>query len=54
MTIIAGSIWLGVGIAGLKNKNLPTDFNSLVKMGFGAVQPKSMADFVKVGDVCVF
>ena len=52
-TLVTGSIFLGSGIAGLKNRNSPIDFKSLVQMGFGAVQPKSLVSFI-APSVCVF
>lgn len=39
--LITGSIFLGSGIAGLKNRKSPVDLKSLVKMGFGSVQPRA-------------
>ncbi|KAL8762288.1 MAG: hypothetical protein Q9194_007579, partial [Teloschistes cf. exilis] len=39
--LITGSIFLGSGIAGLENRKSPVDLKSLVKMGFGAVQPRA-------------
>ena len=53
VTLTTGSIFLGTGIAGLKNRKYPTDFDSLVHMGFGAVQPKSFVSFI-TASVCVF
>lgn len=45
-TLITASFFLGSGIAGLKNRLYPTDFDSLVKMGFGTVHPKSFVSFI--------
>ena len=48
-TIVAAAVFLGTGIAGLKNRASPTDLSSLAKMGFGAVQPKSLMNFYHAG-----
>ena len=45
-TLLAASIFLGSGIAGLKNRKYPADFHSLVNMGFGVVQPKALVGFI--------
>lgn len=43
--LITASIFLGSGIAGLENRKSPVDLKSLVKMGFGAVEPKAFVGF---------
>ena len=48
-TIVAAAIFLGTGIAGLKNRAAPTDLYSLIEMGFGTVQPKSFVNFFHAG-----
>ncbi|KAL8956158.1 MAG: hypothetical protein Q9193_006239, partial [Seirophora villosa] len=44
--LITATIFLAAGIAGLKNRNFPTDVHSLMSMGFGAVHPKSLVGFI--------
>ena len=51
--IITGVSFLSSGIAGLKNRNYPTDLGSLLSMGFGAVQPKAFVGFI-TSSVCIF
>ena len=41
-------MFLATGIAGLKNREHPIDFRSLVNMGFGAVQPKSLVGLMRI------
>ena len=48
-TLIAGILFLNAGIAGLKNRKYPTDLRSLISMGFGAIQPKSLIGLIETG-----
>ncbi|KAL8663032.1 MAG: hypothetical protein Q9168_008159 [Polycauliona sp. 1 TL-2023] len=44
---IAATAFLVAGIAGLKDRKVPTNWSSLINMGFGAVQAKSLVGLIK-------
>lgn len=47
--MIAGLIFLGRGIAGLKFRAAPVDLPSLVAMGFGGISPKALSGLINNG-----